>query len=68
MPVTNEEDGKVRRVSKWGLRVDEETFNQVAADKKDDGIIQRNRFGVKSAGYLEPEFLIPTTGGAITSW
>jgi hypothetical protein len=68
MPITDEQDGQTKSVTKWGLRVDEQTFNQVAADKKDDGIIQRNRFGVKSAGYLEPEFLIPTTGGAITSW
>jgi hypothetical protein len=68
LPVTSEEDGKTTSASKWGLRVDEQTFNQVAADKKDDGIIQRNQFGVKRAGDLEPEYLLPTTGGAITSW
>jgi hypothetical protein len=68
LPITNEENGQTYQVSKWGLRVDEDTFYQVAADKKDDGIIQRNRFGVKKAGYLEPEYLLPTTGRAITSW
>jgi hypothetical protein len=68
LPITSEEDGRTKSVNKWGLRVDEDTFNQVAADKKDDGIIQRNQFGIKSAGYLEPTYLIKTTGGAITSW
>ncbi|MBN1854634.1 MAG: hypothetical protein JW829_18020 [Pirellulales bacterium] len=68
LPITSEEDGQTRLVSKWGLRVDEETFQQIAEDKKDDGIIQRNRFGVKRVGYLEPEYLILTTGDAITSW
>jgi hypothetical protein len=68
LPVQSEEDRQVRNVDKWGLRVDEATFHAVAADKKDDGIIQNNRFGVKRAGYLEPEYLMPTTGGAITSW
>jgi hypothetical protein len=68
LPVTSEEDGKTTSVSKWGLRVDEQTFNQIEADKKDDGIIQRRQFGVKRLGSLEPEYLLPTTGGAITSW
>jgi len=68
VPITNEEDGRTYSVDKWGLRVDGETFEQIAADKNDDGIIQKNRFGVKRAGYLQPEFLMPTTGGAITKW
>jgi hypothetical protein len=68
LPITSEEDGKVRDAKKWGLRVDEATFQAVAADKKDDGIIQKNRFGVKRAGYLEPEYLMPSSGAAITSW
>jgi hypothetical protein len=68
LPIRNEEDGKVYQVSKWGLRVDEPTFRKVEADKKDDGIIQNDLFGVKREGYLESEYLMPTTGGAITSW
>lgn len=68
VPVVNEEDGKTYRVSKWGLRVDEGLFRQVAADKADDGIIQNNRFGLKRRGYLTPEYLMPTTGHAITGW
>ncbi len=68
VPVVNEEDGKIYRVRKWGLRVEEELFDRIAADKLDDGIIQNNRFGVKKRGYLTPEYLMPTTGAAITRW
>jgi Family of unknown function (DUF6384) len=68
MPVRNEEDGKTRRVSRWGLRVDEATFNQVAADKRDDGIIEHDVIGEKRRGMLEPEYSVATTGAAITKW
>ena len=68
LPVTNEEDGKTYMVNKWGLRVDEQLFRQIAADKQDDGIIQHRRFGIKHRGALAPEYLMPTTGAAITSW
>jgi hypothetical protein len=68
LPIKNEEDGQVRLVNKWGLRVDDATFQAVADDKRDDGIIQKNRFGVKRPGSLELEYLMPTTGAAITSW
>ncbi|HET8984466.1 MAG TPA: DUF6384 family protein [Trueperaceae bacterium] len=68
LPIRNEEDGAVRNVSSWGMRVDEATFFGVSDDKSDDGIIQDNLFGTKSVGRLEPEYLFPTTGAAITSW
>jgi hypothetical protein len=66
--VVNEENGKSYQVDKWGLRVEEPVFQRIAADKQDDGIIQQNRFGVKRRGYLTPEYLVPTSGGAITDW
>jgi hypothetical protein len=66
--VTNEEDARVETVIQWGMRVSESTFERVAADKRDDGIIQNNRFGVKRRGHLEPEYLFPTTGAALTRW
>jgi hypothetical protein len=66
--VVNEEDGRTYRTKKWALRVPEEVFEQIARDKRDDGIIQDNVFGVKKRGYLEPEYSKPTTGNAITSW
>ncbi len=68
MPVRNEEDGQVYTVKMWGVRVDEEIFNRTASDKKDDGIIQNYLLGVKERGQLDPEYRIPTTGEAITTW
>jgi len=68
VPIRSEETGKTETVSTWGLRVDEQVFNRIARDKQDDGIVQDRQFGVKKSGYLEPEYRIPTTGAAITSW
>ena len=68
LPIRNEEDGRVRNVSRWGVRVDEPTFRRVAADKRDDGIIQDEVVAVKRRGELEPEFRIASSGGAITEW
>jgi|SRR5690606_6138602 len=68
VPVRSEETGQVREVTTWGLRVDEETFERVAQDKLDDGIVQDSTFGVKRPGRLEPDYAFPTTGGAITEW
>ena len=55
-------------VELWGLRVDETTFQRIAADKEDDGIIQNDVVGEKRRGALAPEYRIATTGGAITDW
>ncbi len=66
--VRNEEDGRVYDVSKWGVRVDEATFEAVAADKHDDGIIQDYVLGTKASGKLEPDYRVPTTGATITDW
>ena len=66
--ITSEETGKIETVSRWGVRVDQSTFQTIAADKQDDGIIQNNVFGRKKQGFLEPEYLMPTPGGFITSW
>jgi hypothetical protein len=68
VPVVNEETGKTEMVSQWGLRVDQQVFQRIAADKEDDGIIQDRRVGVKKSGYLRPDYRIPTTGAAITQW
>jgi hypothetical protein len=48
--------------------VDEQTFERVARDKQDNGIIERDRFGQKSRGRLVPEYEMPTSGAAITQW
>ena len=66
--VLNEEDNTSKRVTQWGLRVSQDTFFAVAADKQDDGVIQANKVGIKERGYLKPQFSIPTPGGTITQW
>jgi hypothetical protein len=68
MPITSEEDGKTRTVAKWGLRVDRQLYNAVAADKADDGIIQKRKVGEKKRGSLDVDYAVSTTGGAITQW
>jgi hypothetical protein len=68
LPITSEENAATRVVSQWGLRVDEATYNRIAADKQDDGIIQNNIVGAKSRGELGVDYTVPTTGAAITEW
>jgi len=68
VPITSEEDRKTKVVDQWGLRVEKKTFERVARDKQDNGIIERDRVGYKSPGYLEPKYEIDTSGGAITDW
>ena len=68
LEILNEETNLRQVVKTWGIRVDETTFNRIAADKQDDGIIQGNQVGEKQPGYLEPTFSIPTSGGKITKW
>ncbi len=68
LPIESEETGKVKRVTRWGLRVDETTFDSVKADKIDDGIIQGNVIGRKVRGKLVPDYIVPTTGDTITEW
>ncbi|MEL7311919.1 MAG: DUF6384 family protein [Pseudomonadota bacterium] len=66
--IVSEEDGTQRRVSLWGLRVSESTFNQVRADKSDDGIVQANAAGTKPAGAINLVYSLPNLGGTIHSW
>jgi Family of unknown function (DUF6384) len=68
IPVRNEETGAVETVAKFGVRVPQTTFEAVAQDKRDDGIIQKNRFGVKRRGMLAVDYQMPFDGGFITKW
>ena len=68
LPIVNEENNQQQIVKKWGLRVDQATFNRVANDKRDDGIIQNNIVGEKESGVLTPKYRIQTNGKAITNW
>jgi hypothetical protein len=68
LPILNEEDNKTEAVNIWGIRVPETVYRAVEADKRDDGIIQRNIMGIKDFGYLEPTYLVDVLGGAVTRW
>ena len=68
LPVLSEETGTTQTVDVWGLRVSEDVYRDVAADKRDDGIIQNNTVGVKQEGFLEPSYRIPVLGGTVTDW
>jgi hypothetical protein len=68
LPITSEEDGTVRTVSEWGLRVDPQVFEAVRQDKLEDGIVNRKTVGFKNRGHLTAEYTVATTGGAITEW
>jgi hypothetical protein len=65
---TSEEDGKVARVTRWGLHVPAAEFERVRQDKLRDGLIDQPVIGVKRAGTLAPEWSIPVSGGAILQW
>jgi hypothetical protein len=68
LPILNEENGETEVVDIWGVRVPEAVYEGVAADKRDDGIIQVNEVGRKSDGFLDVEYNMPVLGGAVTRW
>lgn len=68
LPILNEENGETETVSMWGVRVPEVVYRSVEADKRDDGIIQRNMVGFKQYGFLDVDYAVPVLGGAVTRW
>ncbi len=68
MPVTNEEDGRSYNINAWGQRVPQVTFDAVARDKDDNGIIENRILGTKARGELDPRYTMSVLPGAVTSW
>lgn len=68
LPILNEENGQTETVAIWGVRVPEEVYRSVEADKRDDGIIQRNIIGIKQYGFLDVDYAVPVLGGTVTRW
>ncbi|PLX37225.1 MAG: hypothetical protein C0606_12065 [Hyphomicrobiales bacterium] len=68
LPIKSEEDGTVKTVSTWGLRVSPSVFNAVRRDKEADGIVDDAIVGVKERGYLKPKWLVDVEDGRITKW
>jgi len=67
-PILNEETSIISTVNKWGVRVSNDTFERVMADKRDNGIIERNIVGQKNRGFLDADYSMPMLGGTITQW
>ena len=68
LPIFNEETDKTETVAIWGVRVPEAVYDAVVADKRDDGIIQNNEIGRKTYGFLDVNYNVPVSGGAVTQW
>jgi hypothetical protein len=67
-PILNEETGVTSKVDKWGVRVSHDVFQRVAADKRENGIIDDNIVARKDRGYLDLNYVMPVLGGTITKW
>ncbi len=68
LPIENEETGEIENVSMWGVRVSQPVYNSISADKRDDGIIQRNTIGIKEFGFLDIKYSVPVLDGTVTRW
>jgi hypothetical protein len=68
LPITNVETKRKEMVSRFGIRVPQEVYNAIGKDKQDDGIVDKNIFGRKAAGELEPQLDFQALEGYITHW
>lgn len=66
--IRHEESGALENVRKWGVRVDQEIFEAVAADKRDDGIVSDYVLGTKRPGHLDVDYRMPVSDATITEW
>ena len=66
--ILNEETNEMTKVDKWGVRVSRETYERVAAEKRQTGIIESNIVAKKERGRLDLDYVIPVIGGTITKW
>jgi hypothetical protein len=73
MTIRDGETGDLRTVTQWGEQVPQEVYEQVAADKRADGIVDARALGAKKVGELEAQFQTPAggplvRGRQITRW
>lgn len=66
--VRNDETNRTEAVSRFAVRVPQETFEAVRQDKSKNGIVQNARLAEKARGYLEPSYSMPVLPGRITRW
>jgi Family of unknown function (DUF6384) len=68
LPIVSEENTRGAVVSKFGVRISDNTYQAISSDKRADGIVQGNRLGEKKRGELDVNYLMPVLGGYITQW
>ena len=68
LPIRSEDSGRAETVTTWGLRVPEDVYRTIEADKADDGTIQHTLVGIKELGFVDPDYLIQVLGGTVTRW
>jgi len=66
--IMNQETGEMSEVTKWGVRVSRETYERVAAEKRQTGLIENDVVAKKQRGHLDLDYVIPVIGGTITKW
>jgi hypothetical protein len=66
--ILNEETGERDVVTRWAVRVPKSVFDEIQADKLDDGIIQKAVIGSKKRGEREISWIMEVSGGALTKW
>jgi Family of unknown function (DUF6384) len=66
--VRNDETNQTEAVSRFAVRVPQQTFEAVQQDKSRNGIVQNVKLAEKRRGYLEPSYLMPVLPGRITRW
>ncbi len=68
LPIRDELSGETKTVSQFGVRVPQQTYEAVAADKREHGVVRRNELGVKQRGRLTIDYAMPAEGGTINTW
>jgi len=68
LPIRDEVSGETKTVSQFGVRVPQKTYDAIAEEKRQHGVVRHNEFGVKRRGKLAVEYLMPFEGGTITTW
>jgi hypothetical protein len=68
LPVGDSATGKTETVSRWGVRVPEDVYRIIQADKNDNGTIDDPDLAFKEDGYVDPHYRRPVLGGTLTRW
>lgn len=68
LPLVDELTGSRKTASVFGVRITHALYEEIARDKKSDGIVDDKVIGRKRRGELTPEFGAGVLGGYIVDW